>query len=122
MTIAEEALRTGREIEASPVGALSTAINDGLSKVIGWPYQLRSGSMVDLDGRTSDAFATVVCMGEELRNRRRAQSLRTALRRSLTLARALTLTAFAPPMPVSLLQRGTGRRQARGSMARLAQT
>ena len=64
MTIAEEALTTGRDIVASPEANVASTINGALATFVGWPYELRSGSMVDLDGRASDAFASVVCMGE----------------------------------------------------------
>ena len=64
MTIAEEALTTGRDIVASPEANVASTINGGLAKFVGWPYELRQEAWFDLDGRASHAFASVVCMGE----------------------------------------------------------
>ena len=64
MTIAEEALTTGRDIVASPEANVASTINGGLATFVGWPYELRQEAWFDLDGRASHAFASVVCMGE----------------------------------------------------------
>jgi hypothetical protein len=60
MAISQEVLEAGEQIAASAGAALAGVLNAGIERVLGWPYKVASGRIVDRDGIRTEAFATVV--------------------------------------------------------------
>ncbi len=58
-TIAEAVVELGRKALAAE-GSLVEALNEALQTLLGWPFCIRSGVVVDADGNHTDAFGSVV--------------------------------------------------------------
>jgi len=65
MTIAQEALETGRQVADASAGTLPAALRTGIERHVGWPYKTASANVVDRDGAVSDTFAAVVYAAKE---------------------------------------------------------
>jgi hypothetical protein len=60
MSISEDALQSGKVLAGAGGASLSGMLNDALGHFIGNDYKVISGYVIDLDGRKSENFASVI--------------------------------------------------------------
>jgi hypothetical protein len=60
MSISEDALESGKGLAGAGGASLYGTLNDALGRFIGYDYKAVSGYVIDVDGRKSETFASVI--------------------------------------------------------------
>jgi hypothetical protein len=60
MTIADRARTAGRKIQDAAFTDVGPLLNASIAEVIGWPFTISGGRVVDAAGKVTECFATVV--------------------------------------------------------------